>query len=64
MLVSLAIPALLIRNLFPDLDPLLLAGFGVAIYSAYLVVMIAVLWRQETEAQSTVRVAPARVEQE
>ena len=35
-LVSLAFPALGIRYLVPDLNPLFLAGLGVAVYGVYL----------------------------
>ena len=51
-LLSLAVPALLIRSLFPDLDPLLLAGLGVAVYSAYLGLMGVALLRQAEQKQT------------
>ena len=35
-LLGLAFPALGIRYLFPDLNPLFLAGFGIAVYGVYL----------------------------
>lgn len=58
-LLGLAIPALLIRSLFPDLSPVFLAGLGVAVYCAYLGLMGATLLRQAGQKQ--VEVAPARV---
>lgn len=35
-ILGLALPALAIRNLFPDLNPLLLAGLGITVYGVYL----------------------------
>jgi hypothetical protein len=63
-LISLAIPALLIRSLLPDLNPLILAGLGVAVYSAYLAVMIAALWRQDEQARSALQAAPVAADKE
>ena len=62
LIQTMFIPALLIRTLLPDLNPLILAGVGVAVYSAYLAVMIAALWRQDAQAQSAAKVAPAAIE--
>ena len=42
-LILLAIPALLIRYLFPDLDPMILAGLGLAVYSVYAGMMVLAL---------------------
>jgi hypothetical protein len=39
-LLGLAFPALGIRYLLPDLNPLLLAGLGLAVYSIYLGMLI------------------------
>ena len=39
-LLSLAFPALLIRTLFPDLDPLFLAGIGLVTYGSYLTILM------------------------
>jgi hypothetical protein len=63
-LISLAIPALLIRNLFPDLKPLILAGLGVTVYTAYLAVMITILLRQGDQEQPAREVAPIMADKE
>ncbi len=63
-LLSLAIPALLIRNLFPDMNPLMLAGLGVTVYVAYLGLMIAVLLRQAEHEQTRPEAVPATTNRE
>lgn len=50
-LIGLAIPALLIRSLLPDLNPVFLAGLGSAVYLAYLGVMVVTLMRQAEQGQ-------------
>jgi drug/metabolite transporter (DMT)-like permease len=45
-LISLAIPALLIRYLFPEINPVILGGLGVAVYAAYLSVLLMAVSRQ------------------
>lgn len=54
-LVSLAIPALTIRHLLPDLNPLILAGVGMVAYMTYLAMLFIALSRQ-TEAEQALPV--------
>lgn len=51
-LISLAIPALTIRYLLPDLNPLILAGVGMVAYTAYLAMLFIALSRQAEEEQA------------
>jgi hypothetical protein len=57
-LISLAMPALLIRTLLPDLNPLILTALGLAVYVAYLVAMAAVLWRQAEQTNPSLETVP------
>jgi hypothetical protein len=63
-LISLAIPALLIRALLPDLNPLILAGLGVVVYSAYLAVMVTFMLRQVKHEQPAPKTVPVMVDKE
>ena len=58
-LLSLAFPALLIRNLFPDLNPLFLAGLGVITYGIYLTWLLFRQSEQAREMESSLE--PAKV---
>lgn len=62
-LISLAIPVLLARNLLPDLNPIILAGFGIAIYALYLVLMMLMISRQADDSELTPEPAPVRVDE-
>ena len=63
-LISLAIPALLIRILLPDLNPVILAGLGVAVYAVYLATLLSTLSRQANEEERTLQAAKARAYRE
>lgn len=59
-LLVLAFPALLIRSLFPDLNPLFLAGLGIVTYGSYLTVL---MFKQSEQVQGMERwLQPARAE--
>ena len=52
-LLSLALPAVAIRSLLPDLNPIVLAGTGLALYAAYLAWLYRMHLAQSTEEQSS-----------
>ena len=56
-LLSLAFPALLIRTLFPDLNPLFLAGLGIVTYGSYLTVLMLRQSKQGQEMESSLKLA-------
>lgn len=58
-LLSLALPALAIRTLLPDLNPFLLAGIGIIAYGAYLGWMFRAVLVQSTVEQAAME--PVRV---
>lgn len=62
-LISLAGPALLIRYLFPELNPLFLAAFGVAIYSLYLGLLVLAVSRHTGDDEVAVNLAPITVDE-
>ena len=59
-LLSLAFPALLIRTLFPDLNPLFLAGLGVVTYGSYLTVLMLKQTEQVQEMESSLEFASTK----
>lgn len=56
-LISLALPALLIRYLFPNIDPLVLASLGVALSATYLGMLLLTVIRQTKEEAGLLPVA-------
>ena len=59
-LLSLAFPALLIRTLFPDLNPLFLAGLGIITYGSYLVILLHKQSEQLQEMESSLEPVAAK----
>jgi len=62
-LIGLALPALLIRYLFPNLNPVVLAGLGVAAYATYLGLLLTSVSQQIDKEAVLVPVA-VKVESE
>ena len=60
-ILSLAVPALVIRNLFPELNPLYLVGLGAITYSTYAFMLVLAYKARAREVEKAQEIASTQV---